>query len=108
MKGTIHWVSAEHAIEASVRLYDVLFSQENPDDVPEGKDWKDLLNPDSLKIMENCKLEPSLGSAETGQRYQFERLGYFCVDPKDSTTESLVFNRTVSLKDAWAKKKKKN
>jgi glutaminyl-tRNA synthetase len=107
VKGTIHWVSAEHAIEAQVRLYDVLFTQENPDDVPEGKDWKDLLNPDSLKIMENCKLEPSLASAEAGQRYQFERLGYFCVDPKDSTTDQLVFNRTVTLKDAWANKKKK-
>ena len=107
VKGTIHWVSAKDAIDAQVRLYDVLFAQENPDDVPEGKDWKELLNPDSLRIMENCKLEPSLASAEPGQRYQFERLGYFCVDPKDSTTSQLVFNRTVTLKDAWAKKKKK-
>ena len=107
VKGTIHWVSAKDAIDAQVRLYDVLFAQENPDDVPEGKDWKELLNPDSLRIMENCKLEPSLASAEPGQRYQFERLGYFCVDPKDSATNQLVFNRTVTLKDAWAKKKKK-
>ena len=107
VKGTIHWVSAKDAIDAQVRLYDVLFAQENPDDVPEGKDWKELLNPDSLRIMVNCKLEPSLASAEPGQRYQFERLGYFCVDPKDSATNQLVFNRTVTLKDAWAKKKKK-
>ena len=77
-------VSAKDAIDAQVRLYDVLFAQENPDDVPEGKDWKELLNPDSLRIMENCKLEPSLASAEPGQRYQFERLGYFCVDPRFS------------------------
>jgi glutaminyl-tRNA synthetase len=106
VKGTIHWVSASNAIEAEVRLYDVLFTQENPDDVPEGKDWKELLNPDSLKIMKHCKLEPSLASAKPGERFQFERLGYFCVDAKDSTTDSLVFNRTVTLKDAWAKKKK--
>jgi glutaminyl-tRNA synthetase len=106
VKGTIHWVSAEHAIEAEVRQYDVLFSQENPDDVPEGKDWKDLLNPDSLQVMTGCKLEPSLATAKPGERFQFERLGYFCVDPKDSATDGLVFNRTVTLKDAWAKKRK--
>ena len=106
VKGTLHWVSADHAIDAEVRLYDVLFSQEKPDDVPEGKDWKDLLNPESLKVLTGCKLEPSLATANTGDRFQFERMGYFCMD-KDSQPGKPVFNRTVSLKDGWAKGRKK-
>ena len=106
VKGTLHWVSAEHAIDAEVRIYDVLFSKEKPDDVEEGKDWKDYLNPESLTVLQNCKLEPSLASAKQGDRFQFERKGYFCVD-KDSAEGNLVFNRTVSLKDGFAKGKKK-
>ena len=105
VKGTLHWVSAQHAIDAEVRLYDVLFTQEKPDDVPEGHDWKDFLNPDSLTVLKDCKLEPSLSNATIGDRFQFERTGYFCMD-KDSTTEKPVFNRTVTLKDAWAKAQK--
>lgn len=107
VKGTIHWVSAEHAVDAEVRLYEHLFTQENPSDVPEGVDWKDLLNPDSLKVLDQCKLEPSLAAAQPGERFQFERNGYFCVDAQDSTADKLVFNRTVSLKDGWSKAKKK-
>ncbi|MCH2177680.1 MAG: glutamine--tRNA ligase/YqeY domain fusion protein [Mariniblastus sp.] len=108
VKGTIHWVSAEHAVDAEVRLYEHLFTQENPSDVPEGVDWKELLNPDSLKVLTHCKLEPSLAEAQSGDRFQFERNGYFCVDAQDSTADKLVFNRTVSLKDGWSKAKKKN
>ena len=106
VKGTIHWVSAARAIDAEVRLYDVLFTQEDPSDVPEGTDWKTLINPDSLKVLSGCKLEPSLANAEVGARFQFERNGYFCVDP-DSQPGSPVFNRTVTLKDSWAKIAKK-
>lgn len=106
VKGTIHWVSVPHAIEAEVRLYDRLCLSENPDDVPAGKTFLDNLNPDSLKIV-RAKLEPSLANAESGQRFQFERTGYFCVDP-DSRKDALVFNRTVSLKDSWAKEQSKN
>ena len=106
VKGTLHWVSAEHAIDAEVRLYDVLFSKEKADDVEEGQDWKDNLNPDSLKVLTGCKLEPSLAKSKPGDRYQFERMGYFCMD-KDSQPGKPVFNRTVSLKDGWAKAKKK-
>jgi len=102
VKATIHWVSAEHAVEAEVRLYDRLFLKEDPTDVPEGVDWKTNINPDSLKILKGCKLEPSLKDVKPGERFQFERLGYFCVDP-DSTPERPVFNRTVTLKDQWAK-----
>jgi len=99
VKGTLHWVSASHAVEADVRLYDRLFRDENP----AGKeDFKDSLNPDSIKILQRCKLEPSLKSAKAGARFQFERLGYFCVD-KDSSEEKLIFNRTVTLRDTWAK-----
>lgn len=105
VKGTIHWVSAKHAVDAEVRLYDRLFSQEAPDDVPEGQDWKDGLNPDSLQILSDAKLEPSLASAEPGTQVQFERNGYFCVD-QDSTPEKLTFNRTATLRDSWAKKNK--
>jgi len=102
VKSTIHWVSAEHAIEAEVRLYDNLFAVENPNDVPEGQEFTVNLNPHSLEVVADAKLEPGLRGAAVGSRYQFERLGYFCVD-KDSTAEKLVFNRTVALRDTWAK-----
>ncbi len=105
VKGTLHWVSAEHAFDAEVRLYDVLFSKEKPEDVEEGQDWKELINPDSLKVLTGCKCEPSLKSAKVGDQFQFERNGYFCVD-RDSTDDKLVFNRTVTLKDGWKPKKK--
>ena len=102
VRGTIHWVSAAHAVEAEVRLYDHLFTQVNPEDVQEGGDYKDGLNPASLETVVGCRLEPSLAGAPAGSRYQFERLGYFCVDP-DSTSARLVFNRTVTLRDTWAR-----
>ena len=102
VKATLHWVSAEHAMEAEVRLYNHLFTKENPDDAPEGMDFKANLNPNSLETLSNCCVEPSLKGASPGTRYQFERLGYFCTDP-DSSAEKLVFNRTVTLKDTWAK-----
>ena len=101
VKGTIHWVSAAHALDAEVRLYDHLFVKPDPDDVPEGQDWKANLNPKSLEVVQ-AKVEPSLAAAAPGQKYQFERLAYFSVDA-DSTAGKLVFNRTVSLKDTWAK-----
>ncbi|MCK4873310.1 MAG: glutamine--tRNA ligase/YqeY domain fusion protein [Phycisphaerales bacterium] len=107
VKGTIHWVSARHAVDAQVRLYDHLFSAEDPTDVPNGGDWLDNLNPDSLDVKTCCKLEPSLADAKVGVSYQFERLGYFCVDEKDSQPGVLVFNRTISLRDTWAKMQKK-
>lgn len=103
VKGTIHWVSAEHAIEAEVRLYDRLFSVPNPALVQKGEDFINHLNPDSMKKLTGCKLEPSLSDAAAGSRYQFERLGYFCVDSEDSSSQRLVFNRTVTLRDTWAK-----
>lgn len=106
VKGTIHWVSAEHAIDAEVRLFDRLFSKENPDDVEEGQTFLDNMNPDSLQVLQNCKLEPELGKAKVMDKMQFERLGYFCVD-KDSTPEHLVFNRACTLKDSWSKESKK-
>ena len=106
VKATIHWVSAEHAVNAEVRLYDNLFAKENPDEVEEGKDFTANLNPNSLEIISNAKLEPSLANAGSGSRYQFERLGYFCVD-KDSAPGKLVFNRTVPLKDTWARIEKR-
>jgi glutaminyl-tRNA synthetase len=102
VKATIHWLSAEHAIDAEVRLYENLFSKEDPNDVPEGQDFTVNLNPNSLEIISAAKLEPSLASAQPGDRYQFERLGYFCAD-LDSKPEALVFNRTVPLRDTWAK-----
>jgi len=102
VKGTLHWVSADHSLEAEVRLYDRLFSVENPLDVEEGEDFTASLNPNSLEVLTSCRVEPSLGGAPPGSRYQFERQGYFCVDP-DSTAGKLVFNRTVSLRDTWAK-----
>ncbi|MEW5817183.1 MAG: glutamine--tRNA ligase/YqeY domain fusion protein [Spirochaetota bacterium] len=103
VKGTIHWVSPGQAIEAEVRLYDHLFLKADSDDESEGKDFLAYLNPDSLKIVKPVYLEPSLKTAEPGGRYQFERLGYFCVDLKDSKPGRLVFNRTVTLRDTWAK-----
>ncbi|HEY1525318.1 MAG TPA: glutamine--tRNA ligase/YqeY domain fusion protein [Candidatus Angelobacter sp.] len=106
VKSTIHWVSASHALNAEVRLYDNLFTKEDPNDVPEGQEFTANLNPNSLEVIKDAKLEPSLQSAIAGGRYQFERLGYFCVDP-DSKPGALVFNRTVALKDTWAKKQSK-
>jgi glutaminyl-tRNA synthetase len=102
VKSTLHWVSASHSLPAEVRLYDHLFSKEDPDDVAEGEDFKSSLNPNSLQILSSCRVEPSLALVKPGQRYQFERLGYFCVDP-DSSPEKLVFNRTAALRDPWAK-----
>ncbi len=106
VKGTIHWVTQEHSFNAEVRLYDRLFSAENPEGDKE-KDFKEFLNPNSLEIIENAKLEPSLKSAKIGEHYQFERLGYFCVDSKYSTEENPVFNRTATLRDTWSKIQKK-
>jgi len=106
VQATIHWVSAAQALPAEVRLYDHLFTQPDPSDVEEGQDYKTLLNPASLTTLSTCWVEPSLKGAAAGSRYQFERLGYFCVDP-DSTAGKLVFNRTVTLKDTWAKIEKK-
>jgi glutaminyl-tRNA synthetase len=106
VKSTIHWVSAAHAVSAEVRLYDNLFSNPDPGDVPEGQDFTANLNPNSLEVVKQARLEPSLKDAVAGARYQFERLGYFCVDP-DSKPGALVFNRTVALKDTWAKVEKK-
>ncbi len=106
VKSTIHWVSAAHAIDAEARLYDNLFTCENPGEVPEGQDFTANLNPNSLEVVRGCKLEPSLRDAAPGARYQFERLGYFCVD-LDSAPEALVFNRTAALRDTWAKIEKR-
>lgn len=103
VKGTLHWVSAAHALGAEVRLYDHLFNLENPNDVEEGKDFIDYLNPSSLKVLTDCRVEPGLASAESGVLYQFERKGYFVTDLKDSSPDALVFNRTISLRDSWAK-----
>ena len=107
VKSTIHWVSAEHAIDAEVRLYENLFTREDPSDVPEGRDFTDNLNPNSLEIVTHAKLEPSVRGAAAGSRYQFERMGYFCVDP-DTTPDKLVFNRTATLRDTWAKIEKRS
>lgn len=103
VKGTIHWVSARNALSAEVRLYDRLFASENPDNAEEGKTFKDYLNPNSLEILNNCYVEPYLSNAKPGEQFQFERIGYFCADCKDFSKDSLVFNRTVTLKDTWAK-----
>jgi glutaminyl-tRNA synthetase len=102
VKATMHWVSAQHAIDAEVRLYDHLFVKPDPGDVPEGQDWHANLNPKSLETLTGAKLEPALASARPGDRVQFERLGYFCAD-LDSREGALVFNRTVTLRDEWAK-----
>ena len=106
VKATIHWVSAAHAVDAEVRIYENLFLKADPSDVEEGQDVLDNLNPNSLEVITNAKLEPSLANAAVGNRYQFERLGYFCVDP-DAKPGKPVFNRTIALKDTWAKVEKK-
>jgi glutaminyl-tRNA synthetase len=106
VKATIHWVAVASAIDAEVRIYENLFLKENPSEVEEGKDVLDNLNPNSLEIIADAKLEPSLANAAAGNRYQFERLGYFCVDP-DSKPGQAIFNRTIALKDTWAKVEKK-
>jgi len=100
VKGTLHWVSAQHAVDAEVRLYDNLFKEAFPE---EGGDFMANLNPDSLEILKDAKLEPGLAGKETSYRCQFMRQGYFCIDSKDSSPEAMVFNRTVTLKDSWAK-----
>src|SRR5205085_9553420 len=105
-KATLHWVSAAHAATAEVRLYDHLFSKPDPDEVDPGKDYRSNLNPNSLEIISNAQLEPSLKDAHPGQLFQFERMGYFCVDP-DGSPGHAVFNRTVTLRDTWAKIEKK-
>jgi len=104
VKGTLHWVSEKHAVPVEIRLYDRLFTKENPDDVEEGKTFKDYLNPGSLRIITGM-VEPAVSDAVDSGKYQFERIGYFSVD-KDSTPQNLVFNRVVPLKDAWAKVEK--
>ncbi len=103
VKATLHWVSARHAVEAEARLYNQLFSVENPADVKAGQDFRDTLNPESLETLTDCRLEPGLAAAAPGDRFQFERLGYFCVDTKDSRAGRPVFNRTVTLRDTWAR-----
>jgi glutaminyl-tRNA synthetase len=106
VKSTIHWVSTKHAVSAEVRLYEKLFTKSDPNDYPDGGSFLDNLNPDSLEVITDAKLEPSLAKAKAGDRFQFERVGYFCLD-SDSTAGKLVFNRTLSLKDSWAKIEKK-
>ncbi|MGQ9603081.1 MAG: glutamine--tRNA ligase/YqeY domain fusion protein [bacterium] len=103
IKATLHWVSSAHAIPGEVRLYEHLFTKPNPLETEEGKTFKDYVNRNSLVILRDCKLEQSLANSASGARYQFERLGYFCLDPIDTTPDRLVFNRTVTLKDAWSK-----
>lgn len=108
VKGTIHWVSEKHALNAEVRLYDYLLSKDNPDEVEEGQDFTSIINPASLEVLKDCKLEPSLAGAKVGENFQFVRQGYFCVDSKDSTADAMVFNRTVSLRDTWSKMQQKS
>jgi len=103
IKGTIHWVSAAHAAEARVRLYDHLFTAADPGSLPADGNWRDGLNPASLRILDGCKIEPGLAAARPGDRFQFERQGYFCVDPQPTADGRPVFNRTVTLRDTWAK-----
>ncbi len=107
VKGTIHWVSARHALPAEARLYDHLFLKPDPEDVAEGGDFAAGLNPDSLRVVQGCLVEPSLKGAAPGDHFQFERLGYFSADLLDSRPGRLVFNRTVTLRDSWAKEEKK-
>ena len=107
VKATLHWVSAAHAVPGEVRLYDRLFTVENPNVEKDGLDWKSTLNPQSLEVLRDCQLEPSLAAAEPGSRYQFERQGYFCADSVDSKPGHLVFNRTVALRDSWARIEKR-
>jgi len=107
VRGTIHWVSADHAVDAEIRLYDHLFETQNPSDVEQGESYLDNLNPNSLEILSNCKLEPSLADTQPGERFQFERVGYFCVDSQETNSDKPVFNRSVTLRDTWAKMQKK-
>ena len=107
VKSTIHWVAAEDAVDAEIRLYEHLLNISNPGEMDPNRDWLEYLNPDSLKVLSNCKVEPSLLDSTPGEGFQFERMGYFSVD-QDSTNEKLVFNRTVTLKDDWAKIQKKS
>ena len=107
VKGTSHWVSAQHAVEGEVRLYEHLFSKENPEQTEEGKEYKDYINENSLTVLSHCKMEPSIQESEVGEHFQFLRMGYFCKD-QDSSGEKLVFNKTVGLQDKWAKMQKKN
>ena len=107
VKATLHWVSAAHAIGAEIRLYDKLFTKADPYDLEEGQEVLDNLNPSSLEIISDAKLEPSLAHARLEDRFQFERVGYFCLDP-DTTPEKLVFNRTLPLRDSWARIEKKS
>jgi glutaminyl-tRNA synthetase len=107
VKATLHWVSAQHAFDAEVRLYEQLFTKEDLGEIGENEDWRDYLNPRSLERLTSCKLEPTLKNAKPGEKYQFERMGYFCVDARDSTLSKPVFNRTVTLRDQWAKVEKK-
>jgi glutaminyl-tRNA synthetase len=106
VKSTIHWVSAAHAVDAEVRLYENLFTREDPNETEDGQDFTANMNPNSLVVVDGAKLEPSLADGKVGDRYQFERLGYFCVDP-DSKPGKPVFNRTVALRDTWAKIEKR-
>jgi glutaminyl-tRNA synthetase len=106
VRTTLHWVSVQHALPVEVRLYDHLFTKPDPDDVPEGANWTSNLNPNSLEVLRPVFVEPGLAAAHPGDRFQFERLGYFCVDP-DSTPTALVFNRTVTLRDTWARIQKR-
>lgn len=106
VKATLHWVSAQHALQAEARLYDHLFLKEDPDNTDDGEDFTANINPNSLELLYPCYIEPSVAGAEPGTRYQFERMGYFCVDP-DSSSDRLVFNRTVTLRDQWAKVQKR-
>ncbi|MCY4602926.1 MAG: glutamine--tRNA ligase, partial [Gemmatimonadetes bacterium] len=103
VKATLHWVSVPHAVPAEVRLYDRLFKVEKPLEAPPGGTWLDNLNPDSLKILNPCYLEPSLADMAPGESCQFERLGYFCADSEDHAPDAPVFNRTVTLRDTWAR-----
>jgi glutaminyl-tRNA synthetase len=107
VKATLHWVSAQHALPAEVRLYNHLFTKENPEDVEQGEDFTAYINPESLEILSNCRVEPSLTEAQPESIYQFERLGYFCADRNDCTKDRLVFNRSVTLRDTWARMQRK-
>jgi glutaminyl-tRNA synthetase len=106
VRGTLHWVPVSHALDAEIRIYDHLFTKPDPDEVDPGTTWLDNINPKSLEVLTGCKIEPSLAGSAPGSRIQFERQGYFCVDP-DSTSDRPVFNRTVTLKDTWGKIQKK-
>jgi glutaminyl-tRNA synthetase len=103
VRGTLHWVSASQAIPAEVRLYDHLFSKQDPTDEEEGGDWQAFLNSKSLEVLPSCQVEPSLAATKPGDRFQFLRKGYFCLDSGDSSADNLVFNRTATLRDTWAK-----